>query len=106
MSRGRRPSSRSASALYGPLAARFGERLRATQPASLFRKFVEASPAIGTSDNQVVVASGRRAHSPCLIEAGYSDSTTSIPWLHNRPLKINFAGPPVVTCRSSRGNSG
>ncbi len=32
-----------------------------------------------------------RAHNPYLIEAGYSDSTTSIPWLHNRALKINFA---------------
>ena len=80
-----------ASALYRILAARVGERFRTAEPASLFRKFVEASATVDISDHQIVVTLGRRAHNPHLIEAGYSDSTTAIPWLHNRALKINFA---------------
>ena len=67
------------------------DALSAAEPASLFRKFVEASATVDISDHQIVVTLGRRAHNPHLIEAGYSDSTTSIPWLHNRALKINFA---------------
>ena len=73
------------------LAARVGERFRSAEPASLFRKFVEASATVDISDHQIVVTLGHRARNPHLIEAGYSDSGTSIPWLHNRALKINFA---------------
>ncbi len=80
-----------ASALYRLLATRAGQRFRTAEPATLFRKFVDASASVDISDHQIVVTLGRRAHNPHLIEAGYSDSTTSIPWLHNRALKINFA---------------
>ncbi len=80
-----------ASGLYRLLAARVGERFRSAEPASLFRKFVQATATVDISDHQIVVTLGRRANNPHLIEAGYSDSATSIPWLHNGALKINFA---------------
>ena len=80
-----------ASSLYRLLATRVGERFRTAEPASLFRKFVEASATIDISEDRIDVTLGRRAHNPHLIEAGYADTTNSIPWLDNRPLKINFA---------------
>ena len=80
-----------ASALYRLLANRLGERFRTAEPASLFRKFAEASATVDINEDRIEVTLGRRAHNPHLIEAGYADSTTSIPWLHNRALKINFA---------------
>ena len=80
-----------ASALYRLLANRLGERFRSAEPASLFRKFVQASATLDIQPHQIEVTLGRRAHNPHLIEAGYADSTTAIPWLHDRALKINFA---------------
>ncbi|MCY4593916.1 MAG: hypothetical protein OXC19_03865, partial [Bryobacterales bacterium] len=80
-----------ASALYRLLANRLGDRFRTAEPASLFRKFAEASATIDINDERIEVKLGRRGHDPHLIEAGYGDSTTSIPWLHNRAPKINFA---------------
>jgi len=80
-----------ASALYRLLANRLGDRFRTAEPASLFRKFVEASATVDISEQRIEVTLGRRAHNPHLIQAGYADTTTSIPWLDNRPLKITFA---------------
>ena len=80
-----------ASALYRLLANRLGDRFRTAEPASLFRKFVEASATVDISEERIAVTLGRRAHNPHLIQARYADSTTPIPWLHNRALKINFA---------------
>lgn len=80
-----------ASALYRLLANRLGERFRTAEPASLFRKFVQASATVDISEERIEVTIGRRSYNPELIKAGYNDSTTAIPWLHNRALKINFA---------------
>ena len=80
-----------ASALYRLLANRLGERFRTAEPASLFRKFAEASATVEITPERIEVTLGRRAHNPYLIAAGYADSSTAIPWLHNRALKINFA---------------
>ena len=80
-----------ASALYRLLAKRLGERFLTAQPASLFRRFVEASATVDISTDRIAVTLGRRAHNPHLIEAGYADSSTAIPWLQDRALKITFA---------------
>ena len=80
-----------ASALYRLLANRLDERFRTAEPASLFRKFVQASATVDIGEDRIEVTIGRRSYNPELIKAGYNDSTTAIPWLHNRALKINFA---------------
>ena len=79
-----------ARALYRLLTAPVGEHFRTAEPANLFRKFVDASATAESNDDQIAVTLGRRAHNLYLIEAGYADSTTSIPWIHNRPLNITF----------------
>ncbi|MCY4593410.1 MAG: hypothetical protein OXC19_01260 [Bryobacterales bacterium] len=68
-----------ASALFRLLANRLGERFRPAEPASLFHKFVDASATVDISEDRIAVTLGRRARNPHLIEAGYTDSTTSIP---------------------------
>ena len=80
-----------ASGLYRLLANRLGDRFRSAEPASLFRKLVQASATVAISEDRIEVTFGRRAYNPHLIESGYGDSLTAIPWLHNRDLKINFA---------------
>ncbi len=80
-----------ASALYRLLANRLGARFRTAEAASLFRKFAEASATVDIHEDRIEVTLGRRAHNPHLIEAGYADPTTPIPWLHHRAPKINFA---------------
>ena len=80
-----------ASALYRLLANRLGQRFRNCEPDSLFHKCVQASATIDIQPHQIEVKFGRRAYNPHLIEAGYADSTTAIPWLQDRALKITFA---------------
>lgn len=79
-----------ASALYRLLANRLDERFQTAEPASLFRKFVQASATVDIGEDRIEVTIGRRSYNPELIKAGYNDSTTAIPWLHNRALKISF----------------
>ncbi len=80
-----------ASALYRRLARRLGPRFHSAEPATLFRRFVHAAATVDIGTEQITVTLGRRAHNPHLIEAGYANSSTPIPWLHNLPLQIDFA---------------
>ena len=80
-----------ASGLYRRLANRLDDRFRRAEPASLFRKLVQTSATVTIRQDRIEVTLGRRSNNPYLLEAGYADSPTAIPWLHNRPLKINFA---------------
>ena len=80
-----------ASALYRRLANRLGERFRSAEPASLFRKLVQAPATVEIGAQRIEVTLGRRAYNPHLLAAGYGDAPTPIPWLDNRALKIKFA---------------
>ena len=79
-----------ASALYRILGRRLGHGLEIATPRTLFRKLVRASATVEITADAIVVTLGRRAHNPLLLEAGYADTDTPLPWLDNRTLRIRF----------------
>ena len=58
---------------------------RGSQPV---REFGNASATLEISDGEITSAPGSPALDLYLIESAYANS---VPWIHNLPLKINFA---------------
>jgi hypothetical protein len=61
------------------------ERAQARQ---IFRRFLDTTAAVSVSRREVLVRLPRRAHNPILIDSGLIGSTTPIPWLWGRKLRI------------------
>ena len=79
-----------ANTLYRLLAVRLGNGRQVSRARTLFRDFIKAAAEIRIGDNHVIVRIGRRANNPFLLNAGYGDMETTVPWLQNRTLKIEF----------------
>ena len=79
-----------ADALYRLLGRRLSHGLETATPRTLFRKLVRASATVEITADAIVVTLGRRAQNPLLLEAGYADTDTPLPWLDNRTLRIRF----------------
>jgi hypothetical protein len=78
-----------AAMLYQRLAAPLKGFARST-PQTLFRKFVNTHGRIEITQQEVVVYFEKRSHNPILKEAGFDKTTAPVPWLNNKPLRLQF----------------
>ena len=81
-----------ASGLYRLMANRIGNGQAIARDRTLFRNFIDVTANVTITDHTIRVRFGRRAHNPMMINAGYADHETVLPWLENRSLKLEFGG--------------
>ena len=77
--------------LYRLLALKLNRYEHAT-PETLWRDFLDATGTlhIDNDNTGVTCALNLRSHHPALIEAGFADLETPIPWWDGRTLKFRF----------------
>jgi transposase len=74
------------------LFARQLPRYQRAQPERLHRDFIDADGTIHIDHDTVTVALKPRTYTPVLLDAGYPNLETPIPWWNNRRLRFTF--PP------------
>jgi hypothetical protein len=79
-----------ASSLYRLLGARLGGPYTTAESRHIHRDFINASARVEISADTVHVAFGKRAHNPYLLDAGFADTNTPVPWWQGRRLKLTF----------------
>jgi transposase len=77
--------------LYRLLALKLSRYEKAT-PETLWRDFLDATGTLHIDDTGVTCALNLRSHHPALIDAGFADLQTPIPWWDGRILRFRF--PP------------
>ncbi len=77
--------------LYRLLARKLSRYQHAT-PETLWRDFLDATGTLHINDTGVTCALNLRSHHPALIDAGFADLQTPIPWWDGRILRFRF--PP------------
>jgi transposase len=77
--------------LYRLLALKLNRYSHAT-PETLWRDFLDATGTLDITENDVTCALNLRSHHPVLIDAGFGDLQTPIPWWDGRLLRFRF--PP------------
>jgi transposase len=77
--------------LYRLLALKLDRYHNAT-PETLWRDFLDATGTLHIDDTGVTCALNLRSHHPALIDAGFADLQTPIPWWGGRTLRYRF--PP------------
>ena len=77
--------------LYRLLAQKLSRYEHAT-PGTLWRDFLDATGTLHIDDTSVTCALNLRSHHPALIDAGFAELQTTIPWWDDRTLKFRF--PP------------
>ena len=77
--------------LYRLLALKLSRYERAT-PGTLWRDFLDATGTLHIDDTGVTCALNLRSHHPALIDAGFAELQTPIPWWDGRTLRFRF--PP------------
>jgi len=77
--------------LYRLLALKLDRYENAT-PDRIWRDFLDATGALHVTEDGVTCALNLRSHHPVLIDAGFADLETPIPWWDGRTLRFRF--PP------------
>jgi transposase len=77
--------------LYRLLALKLSRYEHAT-PETLWRDFLDATGTLHIDHTGVTCALNLRSHHPALIDAGFADLQTPIPWWDGRSLRFRF--PP------------
>jgi hypothetical protein len=77
--------------LYRLLALKLSRYEKAT-PGTLWRDFLDATGTLHATEDGVTCALNLRSHHPALIDAGFADLQTPIPWWGDRTLRFRF--PP------------
>ena len=77
--------------LYRLLALKLSRYERAT-PGTLWRDFLDATGTLHIDDTGITCALNLRSHHPALIDAGFAELQTPIPWWEGRTLRFRF--PP------------
>jgi transposase len=77
--------------LYRLLALKLSRYERAT-PGTLWRDFLDATGTLHVTTDDVTCALNLRSHHPTLIDAGFAELQTPIPWWGGRTLRFRF--PP------------
>jgi hypothetical protein len=77
--------------LYRLLALKLSRYEKAT-PETLWRDFLDATGTLHVTRDGVTCALNLRSHHPALIDAGFADLQTAIPWWDSRTLRFRF--PP------------
>lgn len=79
--------------IYRSFARRIDNGYATATPDTIFRHLIATPGTIHVTDEGINVALRPRAHTPVLLDAGYRDRTTAIPWWNNRQLSYSF--PPA-----------
>lgn len=79
-----------ASGLYRLLADRIGNGYKTAKTRTLYQRFVDAAATISITEQEIIVKFQKRANNPLLRAAGVEETTTPVPWLGNRRLKIEL----------------
>jgi len=79
-----------ASALYRLLATKLGNGYGRAKSRHLFRDFVDATATVTLSEDEIAVHYQKRAHNPLLLAAGFHKTSTKIPWLGDKRLRLVF----------------
>ncbi len=74
------------------LLARKLLRYETATPERIWRHFLDATGTLHIDDTGITCALNLRSHHPVLIDAGFADLETPIPWWGNRTLRFRF--PP------------
>jgi transposase len=74
------------------LFARTLPRHATTTPDTIWRHFLDTAGTLHITENTITCALHLRSHHPELIDAGYADLNTPIPWWNDRTLRFRF--PP------------
>jgi hypothetical protein len=74
------------------LFARDLPRYEHATPDRIWRHFLDATGTLHITPERVTCALNLRSHHPLLIDAGYADLDTPIPWWNGRTLRFRF--PP------------
>jgi transposase len=77
--------------LYRLLALKLNRYEHAT-PSTLWRDFLDATGTLHITEDDVTCALNLRSYHPVLIDAGFAELETPIPWWGGRPLRFRF--PP------------
>ncbi len=77
--------------LYRLLALKLSRYEKAT-PETLWRDFLDATGTLHIDDTGVTCALNLRSHHPALIDAGFAELQSPIPWWNGRTLRFRF--PP------------
>lgn len=78
------------SSLYRLLGNEIGHGYEHAKSRTLFRDFVNAHATVDISGGDILVRFQKRAHNPLLIEAGFQDKHSPIPWLGRKKLSLVF----------------
>jgi transposase len=79
--------------IYRSFARRIDNGYATATPDTIFRHFVAAPGELRVSDDGIDVRLRPRAHTPVLLDTGYQDRVTKIPWWNDRELGYSF--PPA-----------
>lgn len=79
--------------IYRSFARRLDNGYATATPDTIFRHFIATPGDLRVSDHGIDVRLRPRAHTPVLLDAGYPDRTTTIPWWSGRKLSYSF--PPA-----------
>ena len=74
------------------LFARSLERYHNATPDKIWRHFLDTAGTLHITNDTITCALNLRSHHPMLIDAGYAELETPIPWWNNRTLRFRF--PP------------
>jgi len=79
--------------IYRMFARRLHNGYQTATPDTIFRHFIEGPGELQFTPNGINVALRARAHTPVLLDAGYHQHTTTVPWWNDRQLSYSF--PPA-----------
>jgi transposase len=79
--------------VYRSFARRLENGYATATPDTIFRHFIAAPGDLRVSDDGVEVRLRPRAHTPVLLDTGYRERATDVPWWNGRRLTFSF--PPA-----------
>jgi transposase len=79
--------------IYRSFARRLQNGYATATPDTIFRHFIATPGELRVTDDAINVRLRPRAHTPVLLDAGYHERTTDIPWWDGRQLSYSF--PPA-----------
>jgi len=79
-----------ASSLYRLLGLRLGHGHEVAKSSHLFRHFIDATASISIGQDDLTVQFQKRTHNPLLVNAGFHNTDTPIPWLGHKRLRLVF----------------
>jgi hypothetical protein len=79
--------------IYRSFARRLDNGYATATPDTIFRHFIATPGELRATDDGIDVRLRPRIHTPVLLDTGYSQRTTTIPWWDGRQLSHSF--PPA-----------